>query len=97
MKRDDVIRVLKKHRVELHRQYGVKSLSLFGSVARNEARSESDVDLLVEFSHPVGLFAFIGLQQYLKSLLGCKVDLGTPGSLKPRLKEIVLREAIHVA
>ena len=96
MRRDDVIRILKKHRSELRRQYGVKLLSLFGSVARDEARPDSDVDLLVEFDRPVGLFAFIGLKQRLESLLGCKVDLGTPGSLKPRLKEIVLREAIHV-
>jgi hypothetical protein len=97
MRRADVIRILKKHRSELHRHYGVKSLSLFGSVARDEARPSSDVDLLVEFDRPVGLFAFIGLQQRLEFLLGCKVDLGMPGSLKPRLKENVLREAIHVA
>lgn len=56
----------------------------------------SDVDLLVEVDRSVGLFHFIGLQQYLESLLGCPVDLGTPRSLKPRFKDSVLREAIHV-
>lgn len=96
MKRDEVIRILKANRAELRERYGVRSLALFGSVVRDEAGPGSDVDLLVEFKHPVGLFAFIGLQQRL-DLLGCKVDLGTPRSLKPRLKESVMQEAIRVA
>jgi predicted nucleotidyltransferase len=97
MKRSDVLRILHENRGELSGKYGVKSLALFGSVARDEARPDSDVDLLVEFDQPVGLFAFIGLQQFLETLLGCKVDLGTSRSLKPRLKERVLQEAINVA
>jgi len=97
MKRDDVLRILKEHRSEFIDQYQVKSLSLFGSMARNDARDDSDVDLLVEFTSPVGLFQFIGLQQQLESLLGCKVDLGTPRSLKPRIREEVMQEAIRVA
>lgn len=97
MKRDDVLRILKEHRSEFIDQYQVKSLSLFGSMARNDAREDSDVDLLVEFTNPVGLFQFIGLQQRLESLLGGKVDLGTPRSLKPRIRDEVLQEAIRVA
>jgi len=89
--------MLHEKRGELAEKYGVKSLALFGSVARDEARPDSDVDLLVEFDRPVGLFAFIGLQQFLETLLGRKVDLGTPRSLKPRVKERVLQEAINVA
>ena len=53
------------------------SLFLFGSVARNEAKASSDVDLLVEFSQPVGLFTLARLQIYLEKLLGCAIDLGT--------------------
>ena len=97
VQRDQVVRVLRKHRAELNERYNVASLSIFGSVARGEARPDSDVDVLVEFAHPVGLFEFIGLQQYLESLLGRKVDLGTPRSLKPRIKDRVLQEAIRVA
>lgn len=81
MRRDQVIRILASRRRELYDDYAVKSLALFGSVARDEARQDSDVDLLVEFSHPVGLFEFIGLQQFLEFLLGCPVDLGTTASL----------------
>ena len=97
MKRSDVLSILHEKRGELSEKYGVKSLALFGSVARDEARPDSDVDLLVEFDRPVGLFAFIGLQQFLENLLGSKVDLGTLLSLKPRMKDSVLQEAIHVS
>jgi uncharacterized protein len=97
MKRSTALRILRKQRQELADHYNVASLLLFGSVARDEARPDSDVDLLVEFSQPVGLFKFIELQQKLEALLGSKVDLGTPRSLKPRLKEHVLQEAIRVA
>jgi len=97
MKRNDVIRILQRERKELIDLYNISALSVFGSVARDDAREDSDVDILVEFSHPVGLFQFIELQQRLEALLGSKVDLGTPRSLKPRIKERVLQEAIRVA
>ncbi len=97
MKRDDVIRILQQEIKGLMDRHNISALSVFGSVARDEAREDSDVDILVEFSHPVGLFQFIELQQSLEALLGCKVDLGTLRSLKPRIKEQVLAEAIHVA
>ncbi len=97
MKRNEVLRILREQSVSLAEHNHVASLSLFGSVARDEAQAGSDVDLLVEFKRPVGLFEFIELQQRLETILGCKVDLGTPRSLKPRIKEQVLREAIRVA
>jgi predicted nucleotidyltransferase len=97
MRRERIIRILKEQQKTLVEQYGVDRLSLFGSAARDEAREDSDVDLLVEFSRPIGLFQFIELQQWLESLLGCKVDLGTPRSLKPSIQEEVLQEAIRVA
>jgi uncharacterized protein len=96
MKRDVVIQILKQKNAELTKQFGVKSLLLFGSVARNEASSASDVDLLVEFNRPVGYFGLFALQDYLEQLLGCPVDLGTPDSLKPYLKEHVMGELIRV-
>ncbi len=97
MKQDVVLRILKQKNAELARQFGVKSLLLFGSVARDEATTASDVDLLVEFSRPVGYFGLFALQDYLEELLGCPVDLGTPDSLKPNIRDNVMGEAIHVA
>ncbi len=55
-------------------------------MARDQATAASDVDLLVEFDRPVGYFGLLALQDHLESLFGCKVDLGTPGSLKPRIR-----------
>ena len=97
MKQDVVLRILKQKNTELTKQFGVKSLLLFGSVARDEATSASDVDLLVEFNRPVGYFGLFALQDYLEKLLGCPVDLGTPDSLKPYIRERVMGELIRVA
>ncbi|MDY7013313.1 MAG: nucleotidyltransferase family protein [Cyanobacteriota bacterium] len=94
MDKQQVLQSLDAHREQLH-GFAVKTLLLFGSVARDEAHAESDVDLLVEFEQPVGLLTFIGLKQYLEEILGCSVDLGTPNSLRPYLKETVLKEAIR--
>ncbi len=89
MDREQVLNILRQNRVEID-AFGVKSLALFGSVARGEARTESDVDLLVEFNRPVGLFGLIALQERLEELLGCPVDLGTPDSLKSSIRSRVL-------
>ena len=97
MKQDTVLKILKQKNAELERQFGVKSLLLFGSVARDEDTAASDVDLLVEFNRSVGYFGLFAWQDYLEKLLGCPVDLGTPQSLKPYIRERVLGEAIHVA
>jgi len=96
MQQDAVLQILRQKNAELTKQFGVKSLSLFGSLARNEATSTSDVDLLVEFNRPVGYFGLFALQDYLEKLLGCPVDLGTPDSLKPYMRKRVMREAIRV-
>ena len=93
--REEILRLLSERRPELER-LGVRSLALFGSAARGQLRQGSDVDLLVEFDRPVGLFEFIDLKNYLENLLGRRVDLGTPHSLKPRLRESVLRETVRV-
>jgi len=94
MTRDDIIRILTQHRAELE-ELGVKSLSLFGSAARDEATAGSDVDLLVEFSVPVGLFKFLDVKAYLENLLGTEVDLVTPDALKRQLRDAILDEAVH--
>lgn len=76
---------------------GIRSLSIFGSVARDEARAGSDVDLLVDFDRPVGLFHLFDVRERLETLLDCKVDLVTPGGLRPELRERVLAEAVRAA
>jgi predicted nucleotidyltransferase len=96
MSRQEVLATLKAQQAALHQRFGVVQLTLFGSVARDEATAGSDVDLLVEFDKPVGLFSFLELQEHLEALLGCTVDLGTRRSLKPGLRARVMAEAVDV-
>ncbi|OGO74539.1 MAG: hypothetical protein A3K41_04395 [Chloroflexi bacterium RIFOXYD12_FULL_57_15] len=79
------------------KKFGVSSVSVFGSVARNRIRKHSDVDLLVEFDQPIGLFEFARLKLYLEKILGRRVDLVTREALRKELREQILREAIHAA
>lgn len=97
MKRELVFQTIRQHNAELEEKFGVKSLLLFGSMARNESSRTSDVDLLVEFNRPVGYFGLFALQDHLEELLSCKVDLGTIDSLKPYIRERVEGELVHVA
>lgn len=88
---------LQKHRDSIERiarRYGVSSLRVFGSVARGEADSESDVDFLVELDPGRSLLDLGGLQMDLEELLKCHVDVVTPKGLRSRLRERVLKEAV---
>ena len=96
MERDQVLALLKRRKRQL-KKFGVSSLSIFGSVARDEARKNSDIDILVDFEKPIGLFEFARLQMYLEETLGRKVDLVTPEALRKELREDILREAIRAA
>lgn len=96
MTRDETVHILRQYQSELAERHAVRSLALFGSVARDEATAVSDVDVLVEFDRPVGLFELFALQDELQALLDCPVDVGTVDSLKPRIREKVLEEAVYV-
>jgi len=98
MKRESVLKKLSENR-RLLKAYGIKGIRLFGSLARGEARAESDVDLLVEFdqSAHIGMFEFARLRRELSELLGCEVDLATPDALHKDMKEDILKEAIRAA
>jgi predicted nucleotidyltransferase len=97
MKRDEVLRILAEHHDELRREYNVKSLALFGSVARDEATGASDIDILVDFDRRVSLFDLIGLQLHLQDLLRVpKVDVVMRDAIYPAIKDDILSEAIDV-
>lgn len=96
LKKDDIKRIIKNHLVELHRDYAVAQIGLFGAYAQNEQTPQSDVDILVQFSTPVGFIAFMELEAHLQQLLGAKIDLVTPAALKPRSAASVLEEVDYV-
>jgi len=95
MQRNQVIAILTKHRAQL-RSLGVQSLALFGSVARDEARSDSDVDILVDLEPPVTFDRYMNVKLYLEDHLGTKVDVVTWKSLHPQLRSAVEQEMIDV-
>jgi uncharacterized protein len=95
MNRAEVLKLLQSHQSQL-RSLGVKSLMLFGSVAKDLASSKSDVDVLVELDEAIGFFEFFRIKHYLENLLQCPIDLGTIDALKEHLRQPILEEAICV-
>ncbi len=84
--------LLRERRDELARDYGVAAMGVFGSCVRGEATGDSDVDILVEFSRPLGFFKFLELEEKLSECLGAKVDLVTKAALKPHIGRSILNE-----
>jgi hypothetical protein len=87
---------LKKQFPVLREKYHVKTMGIFGSFARGEENAKSDVDIVVEFTSPMGFFDFIRLEKTLSESLGRQVDLVTKSALKPAIKADVLKEVIYV-
>ncbi len=87
--------MLKDELPNLRQECRVHSLALFGSYAKGEQRMDSDIDMLVEFSEPVGFFDFMGLEFHLTDLLGVKVDLVTPDALRPLMRDDILESAVY--
>jgi predicted nucleotidyltransferase len=96
MKRTDTLNLLRNLKPTLAQQFGVTQLALFGSTARDEARDDSDVDILVSFDGPATSMRYFGVQFYLEDQLGCPVDLVTEKALRPELRPFIEKEAIHV-
>ena len=86
-------RRLAAHRAEFE-ELGVRSLDLFGSIARGDSGADSDVDLLVEFDRPVGLFQFFRVQRRLEAIVGRPVDLVMKDAIKRQLRTRILAEAV---
>lgn len=91
---DSFIAILQRHLPELEEEYKVSSLGVFGSYVRGEQREDSDLDVLVEFYETPGLIKFSELEYHLSDLLGIKVDLVPKDSLRPRIGERILSEAV---
>ena len=89
-------RTLFGHKAELKEKFKVKNIGVFGSYVRGEQKGSSDVDVLVEFDDPIGLFEFMKLENYLSDLLGVKVDLVSKKALKPHIGERIPEEVIMI-
>ena len=80
----------------LRERFKVETIGIFGSYVRGEQKRKSDLDVLVEFSEPPSLFEFVDLEDFLSQKLGIKVDLVMKDSLKPRIRDSILKEAVYV-
>jgi uncharacterized protein len=90
----EALRRLSRNQKKLH-GFHVQHIGVFGSTARDQSNEHSDVDVLVEFvpEAPVGLFVFVDLLDFLSDVLGTRIDLATPGALRPEMRDEILAEA----
>ena len=93
---DDIKNQIASHKAELKKSFNIKSIGVFGSYVRGEAKKGSDLDVLVEFDKSPGLFEFVELKYFLSELLGIKVDLVMKSALKPAIGKQILNEVIMV-
>ena len=98
--REQIMRLLREKYPHLAAEYGVKKIGIFGSYAKGLPDETSDVDIIVEFEHPIG-FKFIELVEYLEHLLGRKVDVLTPAGLQgirvPRVAQDITESIVYVS
>ncbi len=96
MNRIQALEILAKLKPDLVKQFGVTRLALFGSTVRDEARPDSDIDIVVSFDGPATSKKYFGVQFYLEDELGHPVDLVTEKAMRPELRSFIEREAINV-
>jgi len=92
MKND--INKIKQKILPILQDYGIKRLALFGSCVRDGMNKDSDIDILVDIKADISLLGFVGLKQKLEEALGWKVDLVEYDTLKPLLREMILKEQV---
>ena len=97
MSREEILEILRKHKEEFRRKYGVLRMAIFGSRARGEETSNSDLDILVELEKPIGLFKLTHLAYEIEDLVGIPVDIATPSMInKPSLRANIEEDLIYV-
>ena len=97
LSRDEIMDILRASREDLRRDFGVESMALFGSAARGDAGSQSDIDVLIDVCEPISLFQLVALQLRLQELLNApKVDVVLRDAIFPPLRAAILAEALRV-
>ncbi len=94
--KDEILDILLQNLSLLKKKYAIKKIGVFGSVARKQNRPDSDIDILVEFSKPVGFVHFMKVEHALEELLEAEIDLTTPNALKNYIGERIRKEVTYV-
>ena len=88
--------ILHRQSAELKGKYGIKVVEIFGSYARGEQQSGSDIDLLIEICKPISLLELVGAEMYLSEILGVKVELVPKRSVREEARKTISREAVAI-
>jgi len=93
---EEILQSMRQEILRIAAEHGARQVSIFGSVARGEATKDSDLDLLVRLDPGRSLLDLVAIKQDLEEMLGCEVDVVTEASLRPYIREQVLREAVSL-
>lgn len=93
--KEEILKILSNHKSSLYKKYPIRTLAIFGSIARNQSNDKSDVDLLVEFDGNIGI-RFIDLADELESLLDRHVDIVSKNAIQPKYFQHIKNDLVYV-
>lgn len=93
---EEIKRIINEHKPILEERFKVNSIGIFGSYVRKSQKEKSDIDVLVGFYETIDLFDFVELENFLREILSVKVDVVMKETLKPRIKDRILKEAVYI-
>ncbi len=93
---EEIKKIINEYRPILKERFKINSIGICGSYVRRAEKAKSDIDILVEFYETIDLFEFVELEDFLSEALGVKVDLVMKETLKPRIKNRILKEAVYI-
>jgi len=93
---EEIKKIINEHKPILEERFKVNSIGIFGSYVRKSQKEKSDIDVLVGFYETIDLFDFVELEDFLREILSIKVDVVMKETLKPRIKDRILKEAVYI-
>jgi len=93
---EEIKKIINEHKPILEERFKVNSIGIFGSYVRKSQKEKSDIDVLVDFYETIDLFEFVELEDFLREILSIKVDVVMKETLKPRIKDRILKEAVYI-
>ena len=93
---EEIKKIINEHKPILEERFKVNSIGIFGSYVRKSQKEKSDIDVLVDFYETIDLFDFVELENFLREILSVKVDVVMKETLKPRIKDRILKEAVYI-
>lgn len=93
---EEIKKIINEHKPILEERFKINSIGIFGSYVRKSQKKKSDIDVLVGFYETIDLFEFVELENFLRKILSVKVDVVMKETLKPRIKDGILKEAVYI-